>query len=46
MSRPANPYDNANCESLLKTLKREEIYAHAYRDRDTLLSLSLVLPEP
>jgi putative transposase len=22
MSRPANPYDNANCESFMKTLKR------------------------
>jgi len=27
MSRPANPYDNASCESFIKTLKREEIYA-------------------
>jgi putative transposase len=25
MSRPANPYDNASCESFFKTLKREEI---------------------
>jgi putative transposase len=32
MSRPANPYDNASCESFLKTLKREEIYANEYRD--------------
>jgi putative transposase len=32
MSRPANPYDNASCESFLKTLKREEIYANTYRD--------------
>jgi len=32
MSRPANPYDNASCESFLKTLKREEIYANQYRD--------------
>ena len=24
MSRPANPYDNASCESFIKTLKREE----------------------
>jgi transposase InsO family protein len=23
MSRPANPYDNASCESFNKTLKRE-----------------------
>jgi len=27
MSRPTNPYDNASCESFIKTLKREEIYA-------------------
>jgi transposase InsO family protein len=36
MSRPANPYDNASCESFLKTLKREEIYADEYRDLDYL----------
>ena len=32
MSRPANPYDNASCESFIKTLKREEIYANEYAD--------------
>ncbi len=32
MSRPANPYDNASCESFMKTLKREEIYVNRYRD--------------
>jgi putative transposase len=32
MSRPANPYDNASCESFMKTLKQEQIYAHRYRD--------------
>ena len=32
MSRPANPYDNATCESFLRTLKREEIQASTYRD--------------
>ncbi len=32
MSRPANPYDNASCESFMKTLKREEIYANRYED--------------
>ncbi len=37
MSRPANPYDNASCESFMKTLKREEIYANDYRDLDHLL---------
>jgi putative transposase len=31
MSRPSNPYDNATCESFLKTLKREDIHASAYR---------------
>jgi putative transposase len=36
MSRPANPYDNAFCESFLRTLKREEIHANVYRDLDDL----------
>jgi len=36
MSRPANPYDNASCESFRKTLKREEIYANTYRDLEHL----------
>ncbi|MGQ0735200.1 MAG: IS3 family transposase [Acidobacteriota bacterium] len=36
MSRPANPYDNASCESLVKTLKREEIYANDYRTLEHL----------
>lgn len=36
MSRPANPYDNAFCESFMKTLKQEEIYCHQYRDFDEL----------
>ena len=36
MSRPANPYDNATCESFMKTLKREEINAEAYRDLENL----------
>jgi len=36
MSRPANPYDNASCESFIKTLKREEIYANEYRDLEQL----------
>jgi putative transposase len=36
MSRPANPYDNASCESFMKSLKREEIYANQYRDLNHL----------
>ena len=38
MSRPANPYDNASCESFMKTLKHEEIYANDYRDLEHLRS--------
>ncbi len=38
MSWPANPYDNASCESFIKTLKREEIYASKYRDLEDLHS--------
>lgn len=36
MSRPAHPYDNASCESFMKTLKREEIQTSQYRDLDQL----------
>jgi len=33
MSRKGNPYDNARCESFMKTLKYEEVYRQEYRDR-------------
>jgi putative transposase len=36
MSRPANPYDNAACESFMKTLKQEEIYCNRYADFEEL----------
>lgn len=36
MSRAGNPYDNAKCESFMKTLKQEEIYTRDYRDRADL----------
>ena len=36
MSRAANPYDNAVCESFMKTLKQEEIYCSQYRDYEDL----------
>ena len=36
MSRAGNPYDNARCESFIKTLKAEEIYTRQYRDRADL----------
>jgi putative transposase len=32
MSRKANPWDNAACESFMKTLKYEEVYRQEYRD--------------
>jgi len=32
MSRRGNPYDNALCESFMKTLKYEEVYRQEYRD--------------
>ena len=32
MSRRGNPYDNATCESFMKTLKYEEVYGQEYRD--------------
>jgi putative transposase len=32
MSRKGNPYDNAACESFMKTLKYEEVYRNEYRD--------------
>jgi putative transposase len=31
MSRAGNPYDNAHIESLMKTLKHEEVYLKGYR---------------
>lgn len=36
MSRPGHPHDNASCESFMKTLKREEIYANDYPDLEHL----------
>ena len=38
MSRPGNPYDNAFCESFIKTLKREQIDAVKYPYIDELNS--------
>jgi transposase InsO family protein len=32
MSRPGNPYDNAFCESFMKTLKKEEVNCSEYKD--------------
>ena len=36
MSAAGNPYDNAKCESFMKTLKQEEIRTRYYRDRADL----------
>lgn len=38
MSRPGNPYDNAMCESFMKTLKKEEVYCTRYADLEQLRS--------
>ena len=35
MSRTGNPWDNAACESFMKTLKYEEVYRSEYRDQPT-----------
>ena len=32
MSRKASPWENATCESFMKTLKYEEVYRSEYRD--------------
>ena len=37
MSRRGNPYDNATCESFLKTLKDGEVYRQEYRDLGEVL---------
>jgi len=36
ISRPANPYDNASCESFIKTLKREKFDANRYENLEEL----------
>jgi putative transposase len=38
MSRRGNPYDNAACESFMKTLKYEEVYRTEYRDLSEALA--------
>ncbi len=36
MSRAGNPFDNARCESFIKTLKQEEIYLNQYQNLEEL----------
>jgi putative transposase len=38
MSRKGNPFDNAACESFIKTLKYEEVYRNDYRDLQEALA--------
>jgi putative transposase len=46
MSRKGNPYDNAACESFMKTLKYEEVYRNEYRDfSETLASIGEFLDQ-
>jgi putative transposase len=39
MSRKGNPWDNAACESFIKTLKYEEVYRSEYRDLEDARAL-------
>ena len=41
MRRCGNPYDNAHAESLMKTLKCEEVYRNEYAELDEAASLSI-----
>lgn len=41
MSRRGNPYDNATCESFIKTLKNEEVYLWEY---DTIEDAKMRIP--
>jgi putative transposase len=46
MSRRGNPYDNATCESFMKTLKYEEVYRTEYRDlADALVSIGAFIEQ-
>ena len=36
MSRPGRPWENGKCESFIRTIKKEEIDARAYRNREEL----------
>jgi transposase InsO family protein len=38
MSRKGDPYDNATCESFMKTLRCEEVYRQEYRDLAEVLA--------
>src|ERR1700722_2779007 len=47
MSRKGNPYDNAACESFMKTLKYEEGYRNEYRDfQDARTSIGSARSQP
>ncbi len=46
MSRPGNPYDNAQAESFMKTLKHEEVYRNDYETyEDVVASLPRFLDQ-
>ena len=44
MSRKGNPYDNAFCESFMKTLKYDEVHRQEYRDLAEAMSFHRTLP--
>jgi hypothetical protein len=43
MSRKANPWDNASCESFIETLKYEEVHRNEYRDLSQARAVSTFL---
>jgi len=46
MSRKASPWENAGCESWMKTLKAEEVYRQEYRDlREAQASIARFIDE-
>jgi putative transposase len=46
MSRAGNPWDNAACESFMKTFKVEEIYLSDYRDfEDALINIGTFIED-
>jgi len=38
MSRPGRPWENGKCESFIRTIKKEEVDARSYRNREELES--------
>ena len=46
MGRRGNPYDNAMMESLMKTLKVEEVYPHEFETAEDVVERSATRRKP